>query len=245
MGRGDAKKSVMNGEHPHLVKQYIDAQCATHAAAVKQAEEYAAITAAINMPRGYSLVIDGDNICIHGPYDDNLAQRVRRQKGYWGSAGNSSVRDCWIVSLSKAKSLKRIIASWIKFKDVEKKQRWALEEKRNAEKRMQDQKRAADRRASEQKQAKAKAGRIKVAAGRYQIGDELRGRMITGFGSCWTETERTYQQSDSAPKMEGQLWEPCQCGNEPVYMPLHKCERCWPGAQVIETPVSVCYAYFE
>ncbi|MGP9551763.1 hypothetical protein [Halomonas sp. AOP42-D1-22] len=29
--------------------------------------------------------------------------------------------------------------------------------------------------------------------------------------------------------MTGQLWEPCvSCGSEPVYMPLHRCEQCWP-----------------
>ena len=26
----------------------------------------------------------------------------------------------------------------------------------------------------------------------------------------------------------GQLWEPCRCGKEPVYMPLHLCDACWP-----------------
>ncbi len=30
------------------------------------------------------------------------------------------------------------------------------------------------------------------------------------------------------PKMSGQLWEKCRCGAEPVYMPLHLCEKCWP-----------------
>lgn len=31
------------------------------------------------------------------------------------------------------------------------------------------------------------------------------------------------------PIKEGQLWEPCpKCGNEPVWMPLNVCERCWP-----------------
>jgi hypothetical protein len=29
-------------------------------------------------------------------------------------------------------------------------------------------------------------------------------------------------------KREGQLWEPCKCGREPVYMPLHLCDKCWP-----------------
>lgn len=34
----------------------------------------------------------------------------------------------------------------------------------------------------------------------------------------------------AAPRMNGQLWEPCpNCGNEPVYMPLHVCADCWPA----------------
>lgn len=35
-------------------------------------------------------------------------------------------------------------------------------------------------------------------------------------------------RSTGIPKKEGQLWEPCQCGNEPVYMPLNLCAQCWP-----------------
>ena len=27
-------------------------------------------------------------------------------------------------------------------------------------------------------------------------------------------------------ELEGQLWEPCKCGKEPVYMPSHLCEKC-------------------
>ena len=31
------------------------------------------------------------------------------------------------------------------------------------------------------------------------------------------------------PAQTGQLWEPCEnCGREPVYMPLHVCDECWP-----------------
>jgi hypothetical protein len=31
---------------------------------------------------------------------------------------------------------------------------------------------------------------------------------------------------------QGQLWEPCKCGREPVYMPLHLCDKCWPKQEV-------------
>lgn len=37
--------------------------------------------------------------------------------------------------------------------------------------------------------------------------------------------------SYTAPRQEGQLWEPCEhCGTEPVYMPLNLCDRCWPNS---------------
>lgn len=36
-------------------------------------------------------------------------------------------------------------------------------------------------------------------------------------------------QPDAKPVQMGQLWEACErCGAEPVYMPLHLCDRCWP-----------------
>lgn len=30
------------------------------------------------------------------------------------------------------------------------------------------------------------------------------------------------------PTKQGQLWEPCRCGREPIYMPLELCSMCWP-----------------
>ena len=30
-------------------------------------------------------------------------------------------------------------------------------------------------------------------------------------------------------KKTGQLWEKCKCGAEPIYLPLHLCEKCWPA----------------
>lgn len=49
------------------------------------------------------------------------------------------------------------------------------------------------------------------------------------------EAEARVQFDDRAPERPvaipvkaGQLWEPCRCGREPVYMPLHLCDACWP-----------------
>ena len=37
------------------------------------------------------------------------------------------------------------------------------------------------------------------------------------------------QARPAVPEKTGQLWEPCEhCGREPIYMPLHVCEHCWP-----------------
>lgn len=56
----------------------------------------------------------------------------------------------------------------------------------------------------EAEQAAAKAAQVPVA--------------VAGAAVAPTQTRRS-----------GQLWEPCErCGREPVYMPLHLCDRCWP-----------------
>jgi ribosomal protein S27AE len=35
--------------------------------------------------------------------------------------------------------------------------------------------------------------------------------------------------AQGGPKKTGQLWEECpKCGREPIYMPLHLCDHCWP-----------------
>jgi hypothetical protein len=38
------------------------------------------------------------------------------------------------------------------------------------------------------------------------------------------------RQPARKPWPEGQLWDECDCGREPVYMPLHVCKRCWVAA---------------
>lgn len=43
------------------------------------------------------------------------------------------------------------------------------------------------------------------------------------------------------PKMTGQLWEECpRCGREPIYMPLHLCEHCWPKTTKPEPIDTTC-----
>jgi hypothetical protein len=64
----------------------------------------------------------------------------------------------------------------------------------------------------------------------------------TGIGAVlrqrrWFEVHRqnpdpvpTYQEPP-IPRKEGQLWEPCKCGAEPVNMPLMLCDKCWPEGE--------------
>ncbi len=79
--------------------------------------------------------------------------------------------------------------------------------------------------------------KIKVKVGKYQIGDFMQGKKIKSFGTVWTE------KLANGTHLEGQLWEECSCGIEPVYMPHHKCMKCVNRMYGVET--QVCYAYFE
>ena len=46
---------------------------------------------------------------------------------------------------------------------------------------------------------------------------------------------------ESGPKKSGQLWEECpQCGREPIYMPLHLCDHCWPRGPVTPRIDTTC-----
>ena len=42
------------------------------------------------------------------------------------------------------------------------------------------------------------------------------------------------------PEKTGQLWESCRCGQEPVYMPLMLCDRCWPTGPVVPQIDTTC-----
>jgi len=78
-----------------------------------------------------------------------------------------------------------------------------------------------------------KANRLKVKAGQYQVGDQIDGRVITGFGKVWAE----------ATLSGGQLWQECEygpCQNEPVCVHCFKCEK-----HCHCDTVEYCYAYFS
>ena len=50
-----------------------------------------------------------------------------------------------------------------------------------------------------------------------------------------------HPQAAAGPRKTGQLWEECpQCGREPIYMPLHLCDHCWPKHPVTPKIDTTC-----
>ena len=57
-------------------------------------------------------------------------------------------------------------------------------------------------------------------------------RLLNEHREQTVERGRTWPTAH-IPQPEGQLWEPCEhCGQEPVYLPLHLCDDCWPRRPV-------------
>lgn len=79
--------------------------------------------------------------------------------------------------------------------------------------------------------------RKKVQQGKFEIGEIVDGKKIKSFGMAWREkiADRTH--------FDGQLWEPCSCGEEPCYLPSGRCESCI--NRFFGSEVFFQYAYFE
>lgn len=55
-------------------------------------------------------------------------------------------------------------------------------------------------------------------------------RQSRWFGLMREQPEPAQEPKRPTLEPQGQLWEQCeQCGEEPSYMPLHLCQRCWPN----------------
>jgi len=69
-------------------------------------------------------------------------------------------------------------------------------------------------------------GRCTKCGGHIAAGEQIEWEKGAGASHVKCPEDRPAQ---NGPKKTGQLWEPCpRCGNEPVYMPLHLCDDCWP-----------------
>ncbi len=254
MGRGDFKRACLNGEYPELIKPLVDEAASASAAAGKQREDDAEALSNLKLPDAYTAAqVNGQNI-LSGPYDSDLVKRLGRI-GHFDHG-----EKCWVIDPGKASSLKRVFSNWSKGKAAEAEK---LEENLREQERVRaakERKRAEEEAAEKARRAAAKAGRIKVVAEKYRVGDKINGRKITGFGQSWSE-EKTRDVLPNPKELFGesyvQLWEPCKCGEEPVYAPggiehmgIQQCLRCWArdrGIMVTTEVVSknkVCYAYF-
>lgn len=73
--------------------------------------------------------------------------------------------------------------------------------------------------------------------GTCKVGDTQNGYTIVSFGKAWQKNIAGNEH------FKGQLWEPCHCGKEPVYLPHDLCETCINNGYGQER--EVCYAYIE
>lgn len=72
------------------------------------------------------------------------------------------------------------------------------------------------------------AGRCTKCGGHIAVGAQIEWERTAGARHLKCPEGQPVQQQ-TGPRKTGQLWEECQkCGREPVYMPLHLCDYCWP-----------------
>lgn len=148
MSRGDFKREVLAGKHPELVRAALEKREQEKKEAAAAAEKGAQAAVSADLPDGYSVTVEGDDLIVSGPFDDDLHERIKRAGGRWdGKAGTN--RRAWIVPASKGTSLKRVLSNWVK----------ANQGKMAAE--------AEARKAADEAKAKARAEAPKVEPGTY------------------------------------------------------------------------------
>ncbi len=68
-------------------------------------------------------------------------------------------------------------------------------------------------------------GRCTKCGGHIPVGEQI--EWIKGTGASHVKCPDNVV--NAGPRKTGQLWEECpNCGREPIYMPLHLCDHCWP-----------------
>ena len=242
------RRAYLAGQYPQEMRAAILARWEGERAAQ---EARAAQTAAVSALRadGYTFEVEGDAILIRGQFTEELHARIKRVGGHWDGKSRGD-RKLWSVPLDRAAKLARLFANAMKARAAaaEQEQRLAAarEQRREAERQERERQSAEERRRREAEQTaedarrrRAVANRVKVRAGEFNVGDELNGRRITGFGSPWVEEGTSPDFCKS-----GQRWdEECDsCGRMSVVdNDSGLCERCYGGGE----RVRVCYAYFE
>jgi len=83
------------------------------------------------------------------------------------------------------------------------------------------------------------SGKCMKCGGHISAGTQI--EWEKGSGAKHVKCPETPARVSSGPKQTGQLWEECpRCGREPVYMPLHLCDHCWPKGPMIEPIDTTC-----
>ena len=109
MSRGEFRAAVQSGQLPHLVKQYLESTAKAKTEKAKSVESGWDVVSGLSAP-GFVFSLEGDNIVISGPFNQDLHERIKRAGGYWdGKTGTN--RRVWIVPAAKGKSLKRIFSN--------------------------------------------------------------------------------------------------------------------------------------
>lgn len=74
---------------------------------------------------------------------------------------------------------------------------------------------------------KARGGKWMPNAKVWKVPDEHYEELAAMIKPCGkSEYKSSASKKAGEEHFQGQLWEECSCGNEPVYMPSHKCEKC-------------------
>jgi hypothetical protein len=180
-----------------------------------------------------------------------MTPKIKRLGGDWDMD-----KKAFFLPLDAAKSIPRVLTNWQKEfakaadgKAAAAKAKAEAEAKSRAEREAQWAKERAAQQAEWERQkkkraaetAKARANRVQVVVGRYQVGDVVVGHgPITSFGQSWTASERKVP----AKYWHGSLSEDCpRChGDGPVEVDTGLCERCHPQSVNVQT--EYCYAYF-
>ena len=75
--------------------------------------------------------------------------------------------------------------------------------------------------------------KIKYVGGKFKSDKKVWEVSDEGFEELKKDID---EHNKNQPKLSGQLWEECACGEEPIYMqPFGKCERCSGSNGIIVT----------
>lgn len=238
--RAQAREAVFSGKHAVEIATAWDGVVANNSAAEKQRAQYIEAVTLLALPDEYSVMVDGESILLAGPYNAELPKRLRRQGGYWDRD-----RKIWVLPLAAATSLGRIFKNATKkTNEINKKinlselNRWLgyVEDKAARgwiyEKGVS---RLVDLGISKHPDLKK---RLDIALSNAK--NYVRPDISTAPKNTVSANIKKTHPVNTGPQKTGQLWEPCHCGREPIYMPLMLCDRCWPKTSQPERINTTC-----